>query len=219
MMSLLELHNIRLEFANRVIFDNLDFTLTEGETICIETGVLDGGSSFLKLCAGLLAPNSGEIKVSQTHYAQLSESEKFATACYCFEQGGLLSVFSNFNNIAFPLLYHTGKSRSDVSQLIYHSASLFNVQELLHLEPHQLNDVQTRLMNLVRAIVYRPKIILIDELQSGMSATIRDMTLNKLMDEQAKYGFAIVMTTTAGDLTHFAARTLRIQSGKLMELK
>lgn len=91
--------------------------------------------------------------------------------------------------------------------------------ELLALEPHQLNDVQTRMMNLLRAMVFRPKLILLDEVQSGMSHEMRENMLNVLLREQQEHQYAVVMTVTAGDRTDFADRVLAIHNHQLEEVQ
>lgn len=214
-MSVLHLDNITLQFGQRRIFDGLELMLQEQEIVCVETGVLDGGSSLLKVAAGLYQPDSGRVWVNGKALDTFSEQERFRASCMCFEDGGLLSLFSNFNNIAFPLLYHTRLKAAEIEQRIVDLAKRLSITELLPLEPHQLNDVQTRMMNLLRALVFRPAVILLDEIQAGMSHAMRDQMLDTLMSEQKEHGFSVVMTVTAGSVVNFASRLLAISQGRL----
>lgn len=214
-MSLLTLQNISLVFDENWVFSQLNLALLERETVCISTGVLDGGSSLLKVASGLYTPTGGSVLVNNRPLVEFSEQERFQSTCLCFEEGGLLSIFTNYNNIAFPMLYHTHLDSDEIAARITDLAEKLGIVDLLPLEPHQLNDVQTRLMNLLRGLVFRPKVLLLDEVQSGMSLTMRENMLRVLFNEQEAHGFGILMTVTAGDETQFASRILGITNGRL----
>lgn len=214
-MTLLAMKDVALGFDYNPIFKHLDFTVAKGEVICIHTGVLDGGSSLLKIAAGLYSPDEGVVEFEGKNVNTFSDSERFCTVCMGFEEGGLLSIFTNYNNIAFPLLYHTNLNADEIRQRIVPLAQRLQIADLLPLEPHQLNDVQTRMMNLLRAMVFQPKLILLDEIQSGMSQSMRDGVLELVLQHQQELGYSIIMTVTAGDRTDFANRTLSIKNGRL----
>ena len=217
-MTCLQFDNVGLNFDGHEVFRALSWRINRGEIVCVKTGVLDGGSSLLKLSAGLYEPSEGTISIEGLALSDMTEQARFKATCMAFEAGGLLSIFSNYNNIAFPMLYHTDMSASDIAKRIEPLAEALRVSDLLSLEPHQLNDVQTRLMNLLRAMVFRPKLILLDEIQSGMSPEIRENTLSVLLQEQQRYQYAVVMTVTAGDRTDFADRVFGISDLRLGEV-
>ena len=218
-MTCLQFDNVSLNFAEKRVFNKLDLRVNSGEIICVQTGVLDGGSSLLKLAAGLCVPDEGNISIDGLALKDMTEQARFKATCMAFEAGGLLSIFTNYNNIAFPMLYHTRMSKKDIAGQIEPLAAALEMTELLALEPHQLNDVQTRMMNLLRAMVFRPKLILLDEIQSGMSHEMRENMLNVLLHEQQQHQYAVVMTVTAGDRTDFADRVLAINNLKLEEVQ
>lgn len=218
-MNCLQMDKVTLQFGENLVFDNLNFCVKQGEIVCVKTGVLDGGSSLLKLAAGLYTPDKGGVSVNGLAVKDMTEQARFSATCLAFEASGLLSIFTNYNNIAFPLLYHTDMSKSDIANAIEPLAEALKMDNLLALEPHQLNDVQTRMMNLLRAIVFRPKLVLLDEVQSGMSHEMRENMLAVLLQEQQQHQYALVMTVTAGDRVDFADRVLVIEGNTVKELQ
>jgi ABC-type transporter Mla maintaining outer membrane lipid asymmetry ATPase subunit MlaF len=212
---LLELNKVSLGYKEHILLDEVSMCLESGSSTCIKTGVLDGGSSLLRMCAGLMEPLSGRVMLNGQSLSAMSDQQKFATVSLSFEIGGLLAIFSNYNNVAFPLLYHTELSQLEIRSRIENLAQRLGVEHLLNLEPHQLNDVQTRLFNLLRSMAFRPELILVDELQSGMSDAIRQTALDVLMEEQQRHGFGVLMTVTAGDDYEFADNVLSISDKKL----
>lgn len=214
-MSGLVIENIDLKFTDEYLFHQLNLEVKPGQSACIHTGVLDGGTSLLKAAAGLLRPNSGTIKIDDKDVSSMSDTEKFNHVSLSFETGGLLGIFTNYNNIVFPLLYHKALRPEKIADKIIPLAEQLGVTNILKREPHQLNDVQTRLINLLRSLVFAPKVLLLDEIQSGMDNRTREKVLNVILTEQAKVGFCIVMTVTAGDDTSFANQVYAIEKRRL----
>jgi ABC-type transporter Mla maintaining outer membrane lipid asymmetry ATPase subunit MlaF len=218
-MSLFNVRNLCLEFADTKLFTQLDLSLDAGQSICIETGVLDGASSLLKCFAGIYAPASGEVLMDSQSVHDMPDKLRFRSVAYCYELGGLISTFTNYNNIAFPLLYSGELKAKEISQRIYELASALQLTNILHKEPHQLNDVQTRLMNLLRALCIRPRLMLIDEIQAGMSFEILENCLDIIKRQQQETGFALIMTTSAGDETNFADGMWAIENKRLVSTR
>jgi ABC-type transporter Mla maintaining outer membrane lipid asymmetry ATPase subunit MlaF len=215
-MSVLELVNFSLGFDERILFENVDFIVQPAETICIETGVLDGASSLLKCCAGIYPPSVGMVLLDGEQLSGLSDAQKFRSVSYCYEHGGLISTFSNYNNIAFPLLYNGVLNKQQIAQRVGELAEALDLTSMLHQEPHLLNDVQTRLMNLLRGLCVRPKLLLLDEIQAGMSEKMINDTIKLIKQQQQETGFGLIISTTAGDLTHFCDRKLIIDNRQLL---
>lgn len=217
-MTCLHIDNVSLKFDNKPVFKGLNMRVQPGEMVTVETGVLDGGTSLLKMAAGLCEPTEGSISIDGLAIRDMTEQARFKATCMAFEAGGLLSIFTNYNNIAFPMLYHTSLSKKEIFKKIEPLAKALNIDDLLAMEPHQLNDVQTRLMNLLRAMVFRPKLVLLDEVQSGMSHAMRENMLDVLLREQQLHQYAVVMTVTVGDRIDFADRVMAIKNYQLEEV-
>ncbi|WP_143871460.1 ATP-binding cassette domain-containing protein [Catenovulum sediminis] len=211
----LKVDNFYLAFGDLVLFENAALKLERGKMICLSTGVLDGGTSFLKACAGIVPYQQGQVLIENQDLQNMSDDQRFKHITYCYEVGGLVSLFSVYNNIALPLRYHRSLPNKIIHQRILSAASDLGVLNLLDYEPYELNDVQTRLINLVRALVIRPRVILADELQSGMSPGMRSNVIQVLEEYCAKTNASVLMTTTAGDETAFADQVYYIENRQI----
>jgi ABC-type transporter Mla maintaining outer membrane lipid asymmetry ATPase subunit MlaF len=217
MSAMLELQDITIQFSHNTLFNELNLVVNKGEICCIRTGVLDGGSTLLKCCAGLILPTSGQVHLEGKNIDQYSDGELFRKVSYCQENAGLISIFSNYNNLLLPINYHLQINSKILAARIKDIAEKFGLSDVLNKEPYQLNDVQISLFTLVRALTIESEIILLDELQSGMSEVMRQRVLELIRAYSDEYGYTFIMTTTAGDDLSFADRVFSIKNQQLME--
>ena len=87
---IIEFNNISLSYGNRLILDNINFKINEGEIFGMlgPNGV--GKSTIFNLLVGLISPNSGTIKINGTNvikYPVYLRTKKFETS-YCPQFGG-----------------------------------------------------------------------------------------------------------------------------------
>jgi len=216
MSKLLTLKNVNLAFEAEVLFKNLNFTLAEKEIITIKTGVLDGGTSFLKLCNNTQTASSGEVFYSNQSSNEFSDVELFKLIGMQFENEGLLSMYTVLGNCQLPLIFHSNLNIEAITNKILDVAEQFSFSHFLDKYPFELNDVQSRLANLLRLLVIKPKILLLDEIQSGMSEQLRDTLLNKLAIYVAENDCSLIMTITAGDRQDFADQKYKIFNKNIM---
>jgi len=204
MKNLLELNDIHLKFGTNTVFENLNLILNYNEILVIKTGVLDGGTSLLKLCNNCLTAQAGI-----TYY------EGVVSVGMQFESEGLLSMYTVKENCKLPQTYHTKYKDSVINDNVEKVAQEFELNHLLNKYPYQLNDVQLRLANLLRLLSAKPKIILLDEIQSGMSDKLREGILMKLVKYIRNHNMSLIMTITAGDVDDFSDRKLKIENFNL----
>ena len=88
---------------------------------------------------------------------------------------------------------------------------------LLQMQPHELNDVQTRLVNLARALVMSPELLLIDELEGGMPDDMIDSTMQLLKSKARQDNMTVLLTSSNEHVLREVDQVLKIQSNQLVE--
>lgn len=215
----LQIQALDFGFSNQLLFSKANLNLAAGENLCLHTSVLDGASSLLKCIAGVYSPISGQVLVDGVNVHTMATKERIKNIAYCYEHGGLISTFSVFNNILFPIRYHGLMNEKSAKEKIFSLAKALEIDHLLQHEPYQLNDVQTRLVNVLRALCIQPKVLLLDEIQAGMSHENISQLLSVIYQCQQTMGFSMIMATTAGDNTAFAERIAKIEHGCIEVIK
>lgn len=84
-MPILQLSNIRLNNADKLILNNVSLEITAGESLAIVGASGCGKSSLLRLCANLNSPSSGTIYYHNQDYTQLDPIYLRRKIAYCFQ--------------------------------------------------------------------------------------------------------------------------------------
>lgn len=214
---MLALDSVSINFDGSPVFTDVNLLVAQSEICCIRTGVLDGSTSLLKCAGGMRQPSAGVCRVDGEDLYQVSDKRALELVCYCYEAGGLVSLFNVYENIVLPLMYHGSMDPRTLEARVREIAAALYIEDCLHRAVHELNDVQMRMVNLTRAIMLGSRLILLDEMQEGMSLEMKNAVISFLLEKRDREGLTILMTTTAGDDTGFADSVYAIAEHSLRE--
>ena len=215
---MLKVDHLTIEYPGQLMFSDVSFNVNDGEVLAIISEVLDGGTSLLKALAGMLTGIEGRITLDGIEVLGMHPRSRALAIGYAYEQQGLISLYNVFQNIALPLEFHTDLDAIQTQDRILSTLQELDIDpSLLRLKPHELNDVQTRLINLARAMILEPKLLLIDELEGGMPEEMIDSVMQILMARTQRTGQMFVMTTSEELILRQADRVLKIEDRKLLE--
>ncbi len=215
---MLKVDHLTIEYPGQLMFSDVSFNVNDGEILAIISEVLDGGTSLLKALAGMLTGIEGRITLDGIDVLGMHPRSRALAIGYAYEEHGLISLYNVFQNIALPLEFHTDLDALETQHRIISTLQELDIDpSLLRLQPHDLNDVQTRLINLARAMVLDPKLVLIDELEGGMPDEMIDSVMQVLTARKERTGQMFVMTTSDEHILREADRVLKIQDRQLLE--
>ena len=218
MTGSLVLENLHIEYPEVLLFDRLNLQFPAGSLIGIETDVLDGATSLLKGIGGMLSDIDGRSILNGRDILTMPASERARKVGFVYEDEGLISLYDVFQNIALPLEFHTDLTFDQTRSLIDATIEALNVPStLVWMQPHELNDVQTRLVNLARALVMSPELLLIDELEGGMPDDMIDSTMALLKDKARKENMTVLLTSSNEHVLREVDQVLKIKANQLVE--
>ncbi len=106
----LQIRNVSFTSDHRPVFHDLNLTLLRGEALLILGASGSGKSLLLKICAGLMAPDEGQVRMGEVDLASVSKEtlqELRVKMGFVFQNSALVSNMVLYDNIALPLRYHT----------------------------------------------------------------------------------------------------------------
>jgi phospholipid/cholesterol/gamma-HCH transport system ATP-binding protein len=170
MSTLVSIRNLHFSRGNRAIFDGVDLDIPRGKITAIMGPSGTGKTTLLKLIAGQLMPERGEITVDGQRIDQLSTKELYALRTrmgMLFQSGALLTDLNVYENVAYPLREHTGLPESMIRKLVLMKLEAVGLRGARYLMPAELSGGMARRVAMARAIALDPMMILYDEPFTG----------------------------------------------------
>ena len=164
--TLIEIKALSFSRGSRPIFDNLNLSIPKGKVTAIMGPSGTGKTTLLKLIAGQLKPDAGEIFVEGHNVHTLKRSKLYELRQkmgMLFQSGALLTDLNVFDNVAFPLREHTKLPESVIEPLVLMKLQAVGLMGARDLTPAELSGGMSRRVALARGIVLDPEMIFYDE--------------------------------------------------------
>jgi phospholipid/cholesterol/gamma-HCH transport system ATP-binding protein len=162
----IEFRNVSLSFEDRLALNDISFRLTEGEMIFL-TGISGSGKSvLLRLAMGLLKPDSGQIFIEGREIENLKESElidiRGELMGLVFQEDSLFTGLPVYENTAYRLEEH-GWSEEEIDRAVREVLQFVGLEGEEEKFPEELSGGMKRRLEMARALIGWPRIMLFDE--------------------------------------------------------
>ena len=162
----IEFRNVFLSFDNTAALNGVSFTLDQGEMILL-TGISGSGKSvLLRLAMGLLKPDSGQILIEGREIQELKEAEliglRGGLMGMVFQEDSLFTGLPVYENAAYRLEEH-GWSEDEIEKAVAEVLCFVGLEGEESKFPEELSGGMKRRLEIARALIGWPRIMLFDE--------------------------------------------------------
>ncbi len=162
--SIIEFENISLKYGNRLILDNINFNINEGQIFGMlgPNGV--GKSTIFNLITGLISLDSGQIKINGedvTDFPIYLRTKKFKVG-YVPQYGGFfndLTLFDNLKAISEIVIENKNLRSEKINYLL----SKFELENVKNIKAKFLSGGQKKKLVIALSLLSDPKVLLLDE--------------------------------------------------------
>jgi phospholipid/cholesterol/gamma-HCH transport system ATP-binding protein len=193
----IEFKNVRLSYDDRIVLDDISFTVKPGETKVLMGGSGTGKSTILKLVLGLIKPDSGRIIVDGEDITDYSEQEmnKIRQKIgMVFQEGALFDSLSVYENVGYRL-FEQGVPEPEIEETVRRMLKFVNLEEAMYMMPAELSGGMRRRVGIARALVGNPKLILYDEPTAGLDPPTARTILELAMKLRDLEGVSSIFVT------------------------
>jgi len=194
--DILQLVKVSKRFGTTAALVDCNLDIESGEFITLLGPSGCGKTTTLRLIAGFLRPDSGEVRIDGTVLSSAAfhvppESRNMGMVFQSFAVWPHMTVF---DNVALPLRIR-GLARDEIERRSGDILSLCRLEALKSRHPHELSGGQLQRVALARALVYRPRLLLLDEPLSNLDAALREEVRRELHAIHKAAGTTFILVT------------------------
>ena len=201
----------------------LDIDVAVGDEIVAISGVNGiGKTTFLRVLAGLLPLDNGTLQVNGIVLhdvdKQIFVPAHLRNVGMVFQDNVLLPFLSALDNVAYPLMA-SGIGRQEAQQLAIDAMGQHGIGHLAQMKPTQLSGGQQQRVALVRALINKPQLVLLDEPLSALDVDARREVRSWLRDQlKSLPGTKFVVTHDLVDIAELCDREIAFMQPQLQLL-
>ncbi|MEC4894007.1 MAG: ABC transporter ATP-binding protein [Oscillatoria sp. PMC 1051.18] len=223
---LIELKGISKTFGQNTILDEIDLKIHPGEALVIIGPSGTGKSTILRIVAGLLPQDAGEVYVKGELRQGLIEDRTDPIGIgMVFQQAALFDSLTVDENVGFLLYQHSKLARQKIRQLVEEKLEMVGLKGVADKYPAQLSGGMRKRVSFARAIMSNPDnpkdnpdVILYDEPTAGLdpiASTVIEDLVRELQSQQGVCGTYVMVSHQDSTIRRTADRILFLYRGKI----
>jgi len=181
--------DVRLAFENLTVLDGVSFELKRGETKVVLGVAGSGKSTILKLCLGLLKPDSGHIYMLGHDITVMSEDDLLGLRSQIgivFQESALFDSLTVRENVAFRLMEEK-LPEEEVEARVREALRFVELEHTLDMLPAALSGGMRRRVGIARAIITHPEVLLYDSPTGGLDPITSTTIIELIMKQRDVY--------------------------------
>lgn len=204
---IVEVVGVHRSFGANHVLKGVNLTVERGLITTIIGGSGSGKSVLIKHIIGLLKADEGKVLFEGEDITPMGSTALAEVRRHfgmLFQHSALFDSMNVAENIAFPLVEHTKKSRQEIAHIVSEKLDLLGLHGVEKLSPSELSGGMRKRVGLARAIVLDPQVIIYDEPTTGLDP-IMTLNVDKMIKEAQER-----LKVTSVVISHDMASTFRI---------
>ncbi|WP_294602192.1 ABC transporter ATP-binding protein [uncultured Lactobacillus sp.] len=219
MTSAIKFEHVNKTFANKVVVNDLNLDIQQGELFVLVGNSGSGKTTSIKMINRLEDPSTGQILVNEQPTTDYNVQKLRWKIGYVLQQIALFPNMTVAKNIT--LIPEIQGAKADLAEM---AANLLekvglNPQEYAHRYPHELSGGEQQRIGILRAIASKPPIVLMDEPFSALDplsrANLQELVINL---HKQLHNTILFVTHDMNEALHLADRIGVMKDGKLLQV-
>jgi iron(III) transport system ATP-binding protein len=195
-MAAVEIRALCKSYGSTVVVDGVDLRIEHGQLVCLLGPSGCGKTTTLRLLAGFLEPDGGEIVVGGRRLSSPGRvvPPERRNMSMIFQSYAVWPHMTVFDNVAYGLKLR-GLARSTIQERVRGILDLVRMEQLADRYPGELSGGQQQRVALARALVVEPETLLLDEPLSNLDAHLREEMRFEIRRLHEQYKITTVYVT------------------------
>lgn len=195
--AIIDFSDVHIGFSDGDILRGVSFAAQPRETLVLlgETGT--GKTLLLKMAAGLLRPDRGQVLVLGNPIATMQESQLLnfrRQVGFVFQEGALFDSLTVGENVAYRL-HEDGVSEQEINPRVEEVLRFVELEHTIDLLPSELSGGMRRRVSIARALINHPPIVLYDSPTAGLDPITSQTIITLILRLRDVYGVTALLAT------------------------
>ena len=188
----LVLRDLRKSFGSAVAVDGIDLEVRRGEFVTLLGPSGSGKTTTLRMVAGFMSPSGGSIEIDGSDMTRVPPYRR--DVGMVFQNYALFPHMTAAQNVAFPLRMR-GRPRAEIDRRVADALGLVKLGDLGDRYPRQLSGGQQQRIALARAVVFEPRVLLMDEPLGALDRKLRESLQLEIIRVSRQLGSTVLYVT------------------------
>ncbi|WP_036612345.1 amino acid ABC transporter ATP-binding protein [Oribacterium sp. P6A1] len=213
-----EIKDIRKKYGELEVLKGVDFSVNEGEVVCL-IGRSGSGKSTLLRCINLLEKaDGGVITVFGEDILHTKDINAYrAKVGMCFQQFNLFNNMNVLENCVYPQRKVLKLSKEEATERALHFLDKVGMKEFSGANVSRISGGQKQRVAIARALCMKPKLMLFDEPTSALDPEMVGEVLGVMKDLAEEGLTMIIVTHEMGFAREVADRVVFMDQGRIEE--
>jgi phospholipid/cholesterol/gamma-HCH transport system ATP-binding protein len=216
----IEFRNVSISFDDTQALQNVSFTLRQGEMICVTGDSGSGKSVLLRLALGFLRPDEGEILINGRKTNDMEEDDLLAlrreAMGMVFQENSFFSGQTVYENTAYRLDDRDWPD-DEIDRAVAEVLTFVGLENELDKQAEDLSGGMKRRLELARALIGWPSIMLYDEPTSGLDPINARQVLDLIIRARDLHQTSSLLVTKALQEIPYLAKHQAIEGGSVVK--
>lgn len=210
---ILEAKNLYKNFGSFKAVNDISLSVSEGEVIGLLGPNGAGKTTTIQMLLGVLKPSSGTVSYFGRDFwqyrSEILEKVSFSSTYVTLPWDLTVKEILNYTSY----LYKINDRKKRISEIV----ELFKLKEVLNSPIKELSAGQETRVNLAKAFINDPKVLLLDEPTASLDPDIADYIRKFLIEQKNKHNLSILITShNMSEVTEVCDRVIFIDHGKII---
>jgi osmoprotectant transport system ATP-binding protein len=215
---MLSLQNVTKTFDNRQVLTDVNLTIPKGATHALIGSSGSGKTTLLRVTLGLVAFDSGYVKINDQALLSFSQTEWADRIGYVPQDGGLFPHINAKNNVCL-IASLRGWDKARIEARVEELRKVVDLDaEILTHFPREMSGGQKQRVAIMRAAMMDPAVMLLDEPMAALDPLIRRSLQRELKSIFQRLGKTVLLVThDLGEAVYLAEEITMLHEGRIVQ--